>query len=133
VPQQRVAGVDQQLLAGLGVLDQDHAQIGQVELGRIDHPDHDDLVAVGEQRQWPFPGRVGDEVGQHEHEAAAAGRGGGRQAQHRGQVGGRPAGGLSRRAHQLTGDPEDLVAARPGRDHLVCKVVVEDGTDPVSE
>jgi len=32
--EQRVAGVREQLLAGLGVLDQDHAEAGQVEFDR---------------------------------------------------------------------------------------------------
>ena len=57
--QQRVAGVDEELLAGLRVLDQDQAEVGQLQLGRVDHADHHHLVAVGEpgQRTVPVRGR----------------------------------------------------------------------------
>ena len=56
-PEQRVAGVDEQLLAGLGVLDEDQPEVGQVELERVDDPDGDHLVPVGQPGQRPLPAR----------------------------------------------------------------------------
>ena len=47
-PELRIAGVGDDLLAGLGVLDDDQAELGQLQLERIDQPHRDDLVAVGE-------------------------------------------------------------------------------------
>ena len=47
-PELRVAGVGDDLLAGLGILDDDQADLGQLPLERIDQPHRDDLVAVGE-------------------------------------------------------------------------------------
>ena len=41
-----IAGVDGQQLAGLGVLHDDHARVGQLELARIDQPDGHQLVAL---------------------------------------------------------------------------------------
>ena len=46
-PELGVARVDDELLAGLGVLDDDHAGVGQLVLARVDEPDRDDLVALG--------------------------------------------------------------------------------------
>ena len=54
-----IARVDEQLLAGLGVLDDDQAGVGQLELPGVDEADGDDLVALGEpqQRAAPIPAR----------------------------------------------------------------------------
>ena len=44
-----------ELLAGLGVLDDDQADVGQLALERVDQPDRHHLVAVGEQGQRALP------------------------------------------------------------------------------
>ena len=74
---------------GLGVLDQDQPEVGQVELHRVDDADRDHLVPVGQPGQRRLPVDVADEVGDDEDQAAPAGGGRG-QPQHRGEVGGAP-------------------------------------------
>ena len=48
-----VVGVDEQLLAGLGVLHHQQAQVGQLHLQRIVEPHRDDLVALREAAPAP--------------------------------------------------------------------------------
>ena len=50
-----VVGVDEQLLAGLGVLDDQQAEVGQLHLQRIVEPHRDDLVALREVRERLAP------------------------------------------------------------------------------
>ena len=68
-----VARVDRELLAGLGVLDHDHARVGQLVLARVEQPDRDDLVALGQLQQRALPSGRGDEVGEENDRASAAG------------------------------------------------------------
>ena len=63
-----VARVDDELLSGLGVLDDDHAGVGKLVLARIEQPDRDDLVALGQPEQRPLPAGRGDEVGDEDDE-----------------------------------------------------------------
>ena len=58
MPELGVARVDGELLAGLGVLDDDHAGVGKLVLARVEEPDRDDLVALGQLQQRPLPARV---------------------------------------------------------------------------
>ena len=53
-----VVGVDVELLAGLGVLHDQRADVGQLDLARVEQPDGDDLVAPVEQAQRPLPARA---------------------------------------------------------------------------
>ena len=70
VPELGVARVDRELLAGLGVLDHDHAGVGQLVLARIEQPDRDDLVALGQLQQRTLPSGRGDEVGDENDQRA---------------------------------------------------------------
>ena len=63
-----IARVHHELLAGLCVLDDDHAGIGQLVLTRVEQTDRDDLVTLGQLEQRPFPSRRGDEVGDEDDE-----------------------------------------------------------------
>ena len=90
--EQRVAGVGEHLLAGLGVLDQHQAEVGQVELHRVDDADRDHLVplasrvSAGSQSTSPMKSEM-----TNTRPRRRAVRGG--QPQHRVEVGGarRPA------------------------------------------
>ena len=53
-----VARVDDELLAGLGVLDDDHAGVGQLELARVEQADRDDLVALASAGAAAAPSRA---------------------------------------------------------------------------
>ena len=54
-----VVGVDEQLLAGLGVLHQQQPEVGQLHLDRVVEPHRDDLVPLREmgERLAPSPAR----------------------------------------------------------------------------
>ena len=54
-----VVGVDEQLLAGLGVLHHQQAEVGQFDLQRVVQPHRDHLVALRElaERAPPSPAR----------------------------------------------------------------------------
>ena len=69
-----VAGVDLQLLAGLGVLDEDEADVRQLALARVDEPDGEQLVALVEQVEAALPAGLADEVGHDDDERAAPDR-----------------------------------------------------------
>ena len=73
-PELGVAGVGDDLLAGLGVLDDDQPDLRQLALERVDHADGDDLVALREPGQRALPPGVGDEVGDDEHQRTPADR-----------------------------------------------------------
>ncbi len=63
-PELGVAGVDRQQLAGLGVLHDDHAGVGQLELAPVDQPDrHESRVAALSSASAGLPPRLADEVG----------------------------------------------------------------------
>ena len=65
-------GVDRPLVAGLGILDDKQADIGQSELARVDDLDRDDLASTSEPRKCRAPGLDGsDEVRDHDREPAA--------------------------------------------------------------
>ncbi len=85
--QQRVAGVDDELLPGLGVLDDDQADVGQLVVGGVHDAQRDDLVAGRQAQQRPPPVAVADEVGDDHDQGAAPGHLGGR-VEHRREVGG---------------------------------------------
>ena len=93
--QQRVAGVDDELLPGLGVLDDDQAGVGQFVVGGVDDAQGDDLVARHQAQQRPLPVAVADEVGDDHDQGAAPGELGDR-VEHRREVG-RAAAGAGRR------------------------------------
>ena len=57
VPELGVARVDDELLAGLGVLDHDHAGVGELVLPGVDEPDRDDLVPLAQLQQRSLPPR----------------------------------------------------------------------------
>ena len=57
VPELGVARVDRELLAGLRVLDHDHAGVGELVLARVEEADRDDLVALGQLQQRTLPAR----------------------------------------------------------------------------
>ena len=57
-PEARVAGVDEQLLAGLGVLHDDDAGVGQLDLAGVPQPNRDDLVPLREERERRAPSPV---------------------------------------------------------------------------
>ena len=69
-----VVRVDVELLAGLGVLHDQRADVGQLDLAPVEQADRQDLVALGEQVQRPLPARGADEVRDHEHQRAALDR-----------------------------------------------------------
>ncbi len=68
----RIARIDEQLLAGLGVLDEQQPGIGELVFAGIDQPDGDDLVPLGEPQQRALPSRLADEVGDQHDERPAA-------------------------------------------------------------
>ena len=70
-----VVGVDQHLLAGFGVTDRDQAEVGQLQLHRVEQAHGHHLVALGKQAQGLFPARLADEVRHHEDRRAAPHRG----------------------------------------------------------
>jgi hypothetical protein len=67
----RVMGVDQQLLAGLRVADGHQAEIGQVQLHRVEQAYRDHVMSLRELAQRLFPAWRADEVRHHEHRRAA--------------------------------------------------------------
>ena len=74
----RVVRVDHHLLAGLGVAQGEQAEVGQLELQRVEHAHGHHLVALRQLRQRLFPAGLADEVGHHEHGGAALDQAGGR-------------------------------------------------------
>ena len=55
VPELVVARVDDELLAGLGVLDDDQPRVGELVLAGVEEPDRDDLVALAQPQQRLLP------------------------------------------------------------------------------
>jgi hypothetical protein len=66
-----VVRVDEELLAGLGILEHEEPQVGQFVLQRIVQPHRDHLVAPRELREGPVPARIAEEVGDQEKERPA--------------------------------------------------------------
>ena len=64
----RVARVDEDLLAGLGILHIDRAHVGQLGLAGIAHLESHDLMAAGEQGERTLPSLRADEVGHDDDE-----------------------------------------------------------------
>ena len=128
-PEPRIAGVDQHLLTGLGVLDHDQADLGEGVVGGVDHPQRDHLVAVRQPHQRSLPVAGADEVGDHHDQAAPGQRGDG--VEHRGQVGGGRRPGVGS-ALELPADPQGLVAPGAGRTMRTDAGVVEHRPDPVA-
>ena len=73
MPELVVARVDDELLAGLGVLDDDQTRVGELVLPGVDEPDRDDLVPLAQPQQGPLPPGRGDEVGDEDDERIAGG------------------------------------------------------------
>ena len=69
--ERRVVGVDEQLLAALGVFDRDQAHVGQLQLQRVVQAHGQHLVAARQAAERLFPARRADEVGHHEDHRAA--------------------------------------------------------------
>ena len=65
-----VGRVHLQLLTALGVFERHHADVRDGELGRIDHPDCNYLVAVAEHRHRPLPAARGKEIGDHDQQGS---------------------------------------------------------------
>ena len=63
--------VDVELLAGLGVLHEKRADIGQLDFPPVEQPDGHHLVALGQQVQRALPSGSADEVGDHEDQRPA--------------------------------------------------------------
>jgi len=112
-PEARVVGVDIELLAGLGVLHDQRADIGQLNLARVGKADGDDLVTSIQQTQRSFPTGNADEVRDDEDQRAALGRQRGGVEQRR-QVGKRRT-GQARLPEQVVDQPQDLVASAASR------------------
>ncbi len=66
-----VVGVDEDLLAGLGVLDDEQPEVGQLHLQRIVEAHRDHLVARREMGERLAPAGTADEVGNDEYQRAA--------------------------------------------------------------
>ena len=79
-------GVDDELLSGLGVLDDDKADVGQFVIGGVDDAQGDHLVAWHQAQQRPAPVAVADEVGDDHDQGASPGELGDR-VEHRREVG----------------------------------------------
>ena len=71
--QQRVAGIDDELLPGLDVFDDDQADVGQLVIGDVEHAQRDDLVTRHQAQQRPPPVAGADEVGDDHDQGAAPG------------------------------------------------------------
>ena len=69
-----VVRVDVELLAGLGVLHDQRADVGQLDLARVEQANGDDFVPPVEQAQRPVPARGADEVRDDEDERASLDR-----------------------------------------------------------
>ena len=125
----RIGGVDEQLLAGLGVLDHDQADLGERVVRGVDHPQRDDVVAVREPDERALPLARADEVRDHHDQAAPRQRRD--RVEHRGEVGGGRGPGVGG-AVELPSDPQRVAASGAGRDDAGRAGVVEDGADPVA-
>jgi hypothetical protein len=125
-----VVGVDDDLLAGLGVLHRHQADVGQVHLERVEQAHRRHLVALRELAEGAFPARRADEVGDDEDRRAALDRALRRQQQ-LAQVG-RAAGALGRARRHPLQQVEDVDAAAARRQHGVDVVAVEEGADAVA-
>ena len=128
-PEPRVAGVDEELLSGLGVLQDDHPRIDQADLARVPEAHRDDLVALREHPERPFPPRLADEIGEDEDQRPPA-DGGEPGPEEPAQIGDRARTG--RLAQQVTGEPQDLPAPTPWLDDALDGVVVEHRADAVA-
>src|SRR5207244_5548710 len=58
------------MLAGLGVVHRDHADLRQLSLARVGKTDGEDLVAPREEREAALPAGRGEEVRDDEHQRA---------------------------------------------------------------
>ncbi len=157
--QQRVTGVDDELLPGLRVLDDDEAGLGQLIVGRVNDAQRHDLMARPEaqQRSLPVPGS--DEVGDDDDQRPAPGQLGDR-VEHGREIGGAPARAVfppprpaapaaaagavppaavavnwpsaRDRAVKLRGDAQHVTAAAARRDGTHRPVVVQQRADLVA-
>ena len=130
MPELDVAGVDDELLAGLGVLDHDHPRVGELVLPGVDEPDRDDLVALAQLQQGSLPSGRGDEVRDEDDERAPTDRSERRLEQPR-QVGDRPV-RFGRRPQEVPRERENLVPAAARRQRLLDLVVEQDCPYPVA-
>ncbi len=125
-----VVGVDEQLLAGLGVLDDDHAEIGQVHLQRIVEAHGDDVVPLREMGQRLRPAGRADEIGDDEHQRSprrdAIGR-----LQQLAEVGLRRLRARRPRQHPVQ-QVQHLPTAAARRNHRVDGIAVEEGADAIA-
>ena len=130
-----VVGVDEDLLAGLGVLDVDHPGGRQLELAAVDHLDGDHVVAAGELAQRPPPSRArlrkSETITTSERRRAmpSAARSG---TPPRSVAGAASLGLGPARLQQPGQDPQHLVAAVAGRDRRSTAGVEQHRADPVA-
>ena len=128
----RVGGVDEQLLAGLGVFHRHQAQFGQRHLQRVEQAHRHHLVALRQPRQRVFPAGLADEVGHHQHQRAPLDRAG-RGVQQLGQRGAAAARAWSRgRAAHALHQVQHMQARQARRQHGVDPRAVEHGADAVA-
>ena len=122
--------VDEHLLAGLGVLEHEQPQVGQLRFQRILQPHRDDFVPLGELAERPLPARRADEVRDDEQERAPVDEVEGALQQ---CVELRALAFGQRRAllHGVQ-DGEHLAPAGARRDHVVHVEAVEDRADAVA-
>ncbi len=127
-----VVGVDEQLLAGLGVLHDQQAEVGQRHFHRVVQPHRDDVVPLREVGERLFPARRADEVGDDEHQRAP------RRDAVRGleEVGELRLDGRARRRFRprrhLLHQVQHVAAAAARRHHGVDAVAVEQRADAVA-
>ena len=107
----RISGVDEDLLAGLGVLDHDQTDLREGVVRAVDHPQRNDFVPVCKPDERTFPLSGADEVRDH-HNQAAPGQGRDR-VEHRGEVGGLRHTGFGS-AIEFPSDPQRMVRPVPG-------------------
>jgi hypothetical protein len=123
-------GVDVELLAGLGILHDQRADIGKLDLAPVEQPDGQDLVPLRELVERPLPAGRADEIRDDEDERAAldrvlAGLQQGRQVGERSP--GKP--GL---VEEVVDQAQDLDPTATGRDRAFHAAAVEDRADAVA-
>jgi hypothetical protein len=125
-----VVRVDEELLAGLGVLHHEQADVRELHLERIVQAHRDHLMAAREQRERLGPAGRADEIGHHEDERAALHH---RESRVQQLLEARPARALEARArrhpvHQM----EHVAPAAARRNDRVDLVAIEQRPDPVA-
>ena len=125
-----VVRVHQQLFAGLGVPQRQQAQVGQLQLQRVEHAHGHHLVALRQQGQRALPSRLADEVRHHKHRRAALDESRRRVEQFAQPR--RARFGVGRPVLQAVQQVQHMLATTAGRDDRVDAAAIEQGADPVA-